>query len=90
MRLLDEQIGLGAWEPGQVNPELDLNPEWIAGAEAIGLTAGASAPEELVVSVIDALRKITDVEVVQMHGIEENIEFRLPAELREPASEAVN
>ena len=27
MRLLDEQIGLGAREPGQLNPELELNPE---------------------------------------------------------------
>ncbi len=66
----------------------DLDPAWIEGVSAVGLTAGASAPEELVVGVIDALRKITEVEVVQMHGIEENIEFRLPAELREPATES--
>jgi 4-hydroxy-3-methylbut-2-enyl diphosphate reductase len=68
----------------------DLDPAWIAGIDAVGLTAGASAPEELVVGVIDALRKLTEVEVVQMHGIEESIEFRLPAELREPAAESVS
>jgi 4-hydroxy-3-methylbut-2-enyl diphosphate reductase len=61
----------------------DLDPTWIDGVKAIGLTAGASAPEALVVEVIEALCKLTDVEVLQMDGVEENIEFRLPAALRE-------
>ena len=65
----------------------DLDPTWIDGVKAIGLTAGASAPEALVVEVIEALRKLTDVEVLQMDGVEENIEFRLPAALREPVTE---
>jgi len=51
----------------------------------VGLTAGASAPEELIQSVISALRRLGDVEVSTMDGIVENIEFRLPAELRTPA-----
>jgi 4-hydroxy-3-methylbut-2-en-1-yl diphosphate reductase len=51
----------------------------------VGLTAGASAPEELILSVIAALRKLDDdVEVTQLNGIQENLQFRLPAELREP------
>jgi 4-hydroxy-3-methylbut-2-enyl diphosphate reductase len=61
----------------------DLDPTWLEGVETIGLTAGASAPEALVVGVIEALRKLVDVEVLQMDGVEENIEFRLPAALRE-------
>ncbi len=52
--------------------------------KVVGLTAGASAPEELVLEVIDALRKIGEVEVVEMDGIVEDIEFRLPTELRTP------
>ena len=60
----------------------ELDPAWLEGAEVVGLTAGASAPEELVLGVIDALRKIADVQVVEMDGITENIEFRLPARLR--------
>jgi 4-hydroxy-3-methylbut-2-enyl diphosphate reductase len=60
----------------------DLNPAWVAGAQTVGLTAGASAPEELVLGVIEALRGLGDVEVVEMDGITENIEFRLPAVLR--------
>ncbi len=51
----------------------------------VGLTAGASAPEELVLTVIDALREIDEVVVMQMNGIEENIEFRLPSALRRSA-----
>ena len=63
-----------------------LDPAWITGHKIIGLTAGASAPEELILSVIDALRALDDdVEVTQMNGISENIEFRLPAGLRPPA-----
>ena len=52
------------------------------GKRTIGLTAGASAPEELVRNVIEALRRLGDVEVSEMDGVEEKIEFRLPAELR--------
>jgi 4-hydroxy-3-methylbut-2-enyl diphosphate reductase len=62
----------------------DLNPDWVKDKKVVGLTAGASAPEELVLGVIDALRKIGEVEVVEMDGIVEDIEFRLPTELRTP------
>jgi 4-hydroxy-3-methylbut-2-enyl diphosphate reductase len=61
----------------------ELDPAWLAGKETVGLTAGASAPEKLVLDVIDALRRIDgELEVSEMDGIKENIEFRLPAELR--------
>ena len=59
-----------------------LDPAWLAGKEAVGLTAGASAPEELIVDVIEALRKLGPVTVEPMEGVKEDIEFRLPAELR--------
>lgn len=58
-----------------------LNPEWLNGVETVGITAGASAPEVLVDDVIDALRRIASVSVSVLPGREENIEFRLPAEL---------
>jgi 4-hydroxy-3-methylbut-2-enyl diphosphate reductase len=60
----------------------ELCPQWVAGKTRIGLTAGASAPEELVENVIDALRRLDEVQVSTMDGTKENIEFRLPAELR--------
>jgi len=61
----------------------ELDPAWVKGKEAVGITAGASAPEALVKSVIDALRAVDpELEVTQMEGKKEHIEFRLPAELR--------
>jgi 4-hydroxy-3-methylbut-2-enyl diphosphate reductase len=60
----------------------ELKPEWVRGKQVVGLTAGASAPEELVRHVIAALGAIENVEVEQMDGKKEYIEFRLPAELR--------
>jgi 4-hydroxy-3-methylbut-2-enyl diphosphate reductase len=60
----------------------ELDPKWVEGVNTVGLTAGASAPEELIQNVIDALRQLGEVEVSTMDGIVENIEFRLPGELR--------
>src|ERR1700722_7954733 len=60
----------------------NLDPAWVEGKDRIGLTAGASAPEELVENVIDALRRLGEVHVSTMDGTREKIEFRLPAELR--------
>ena len=61
----------------------ELDPAWVAGKSAVGLTAGASAPEQLVEDVIAALGRIAPVEVSTMDGKKEHIEFRLPAELRD-------
>ncbi|MGZ3411822.1 MAG: 4-hydroxy-3-methylbut-2-enyl diphosphate reductase [Xanthobacteraceae bacterium] len=59
----------------------ELQPEWVAGARAVGITAGASAPEVLVDDVIDALSRLGPVEVTALTGHEETVEFRLPVEL---------
>ena len=59
----------------------ELNPDWLKDAKAVGITAGASAPEVLVDDVIATLRRIGPVAVSVLPGREENIEFRLPAEL---------
>ena len=56
----------------------ELQPEWVANAKAVGITAGASAPEVLVDDVIDALGRLGPVEVSTMTGHEETVEFRLP------------
>jgi len=77
------EIGLEEGIPSYLIADASaLNPDWLIGKEAIGLTAGASAPEELIVEVIEALRKLGPVTVEPMDGVKEDIEFRLPAELR--------
>ena len=55
-----------------------LDAAWVAGVATVGLTAGASAPEELVQGVIAALRLLGPVDVSTMNGIEEHQSFRLP------------
>ncbi|MDB5511464.1 MAG: ispH2, partial [Enterovirga sp.] len=62
----------------------EVDPAWLEGAGRVGLTAGASAPEVLVDSVIEALRRIGPLEVSVMDGTEENITFNLPQVLRIP------
>jgi 4-hydroxy-3-methylbut-2-enyl diphosphate reductase len=77
------EIGLEEGVPSYLIADgSELDPDWVAGKTKVGLTAGASAPEELVENVIDALRGLDDVQVSTMDGTKENIEFRLPAELR--------
>lgn len=60
----------------------ELDPAWLAGVKTVGLTAGASAPEELVLDVIEALRRHREIEVEQADGVREDVEFRLPETLR--------
>jgi 4-hydroxy-3-methylbut-2-enyl diphosphate reductase len=77
------EIGLEEGVPSYlINDGSELKPEWVRGKKIVGLTAGASAPEELVNHVIEALGAIEDVSVETMDGKKEHIEFRLPAELR--------
>ncbi|MEN2792821.1 4-hydroxy-3-methylbut-2-enyl diphosphate reductase [Sphingomonas oligophenolica] len=59
-----------------------VDPAWLDGVSTVGITAGASAPDELVEDVIAALGRLRSIEVSQLDGVEENIEFSLPAELR--------
>ena len=58
-----------------------LDPAWLEGARSVGITAGASAPEELVQALIGRLGELFEVTVTDLDGIEENVTFRLPREL---------
>jgi 4-hydroxy-3-methylbut-2-enyl diphosphate reductase len=61
-----------------------LDPAWLEGAEVVGITAGASAPELLVQDLIARLGERYDVTVETLDGIQENVHFRLPVELADP------
>lgn len=58
-----------------------LDPAWLEGAKRIGVTAGASAPEELVLGLVERLAEQYDVTVTNFEAIEENVQFKLPKEL---------
>ena len=64
----------------------DLNWDVLRGLKVIGLSAGASAPEILVNEMIDAFRLHYDVTVEKVTLREENVSFKLPRELRQPAA----
>ena len=63
----------------------DIDWRALEGAKAVGVTAGASAPEVLVEEVIEAFRARYDVTVALVETAVENVEFRAPRILREPA-----
>ncbi len=59
----------------------DIAPEWFDGVETMGLTAGASAPEELVREVIERIAEFRAVSVEQVVTAEEKMVFKLPKQL---------
>ena len=79
LREIAEKIG----KPGYLvdGPE-DLKPEWFEGTQAVGVTAGASAPELLVQRVVARLREWGGQGAEEVVGREENVVFALPRELR--------
>ncbi len=60
----------------------DIDSTWLEGIETIGITAGASAPEVLVQSVISHLKTLGVTEVETLVGNEEDVVFEVPKELR--------
>lgn len=63
-----------------------LDPAWIDGADRVGITAGASAPEALVQELISRLSELDTIEVEELDGNNENVQFKLPPELRDFAA----
>ena len=61
----------------------NLDPNWLSGIDAVGITAGASTPDELVQELISRLGDYGDVHLREMDGVAESIIFKLPRELKE-------
>ncbi len=78
LREIGEEVGIPSY---LIADGGELDPSWLKGVDTVGITAGASAPEVLVDHVIDALRGLRIVDVTTLPGREENITFRLPAEV---------
>jgi 4-hydroxy-3-methylbut-2-enyl diphosphate reductase len=64
-----------------IDDETHLNPQWLAGVGTVGLTAGASAPEELVWRVVNAIGGLGKAEVEERSVTTESIRFYLPKEV---------
>ena len=76
------EIGLDNDVPSYlIDDHTCIEPQWFDGVGAVGITAGASAPESLVQDLIDRLRQLGDVQVEHLDGVEERVHFKMPAEL---------
>ena len=75
------EIGEEAGAPSRlIDDSAAIDPGWLRGVAAVGVTAGASAPERLVREVVERLAEIADIAVETMEGEEERVTFKLPAE----------
>lgn len=72
-----------------INDETEINPKWLEGAEVVGVTAGASAPEEFVSGVINHLRALGASVVEELNADDEDVHFSIPHELQEAANQEI-
>ena len=79
LRELAERCGATAY---LVDDPQQVEKQWLESAKTIGVTAGASAPEELVLKVVNRLREWGGDTPNELIGREENIVFSMPKELR--------
>jgi len=82
LREIGDEMGVPSY---LIDDATMLNFAWIGNAKSVGISAGASAPEELVREVIAKLGEIGEITVEKMNGVEENIQFKLPRVLVEAA-----
>jgi len=75
LREVAENLGVPAY---LVDNATELDPAWFVGRENVGVTAGASAPEVLVVDVIRRIESLGAKSVREMTGVEESVVFTLP------------
>ncbi len=64
-----------------INNETEIKPEWLDGVEVVGVTAGASAPEEYVMRVVSYLQSLGTAEIEECSAEEERVHFALPHQL---------
>jgi 4-hydroxy-3-methylbut-2-enyl diphosphate reductase len=79
LREIAEQLGKNAY---LIDTAADMQKSWFTDVTAVGVTAGASAPEVLVQAVISQLKQWGGTKAVEIQGIEEKVVFSMPKELK--------
>ena len=59
-----------------------VDEAWLEGVETVGITSGASAPEELVEALVDFFRDRGASDVSELRTVDEDVRFMLPKEIR--------
>lgn len=85
LREISVEIGVPSY---LIDTAADIDPSWLDGVDAVGLTAGASAPEELVKEVLERLNALRPIQIENLEGVEENVRFKLPNMLWDVAGSA--
>jgi len=83
VRLVDVALEAGAKAAYRVDNAGEIDPAWLDGVDAVGVTSGASVPEDLVRGVLNYLVDAGFPEAVEEQLIEESLSFSLPPQLRE-------
>jgi len=80
-RLVEVARDHGA-ESHLIDNETQVQEEWLEGKRVVGISSGASAPEELVQRLIDFFRKRGTSDVSEFEVVQEDVRFMLPKEIR--------
>ena len=82
VRLREVAVDAGARAGYLIDYASEIDPEWLAGAGTVGLTSGASVPEDLVADVLGRLAELGFGEVEEVSTVDERITFALPRDLK--------
>jgi 4-hydroxy-3-methylbut-2-en-1-yl diphosphate reductase len=85
VRLVEVARDAGARAAYLVDDATGIDPAWFDGVTTVGVTSGASVPEDLVTGVLDRLGDVGFTDVEEVEAVHERMVFGLPRELRKPA-----
>ncbi|MFL5891584.1 MAG: 4-hydroxy-3-methylbut-2-enyl diphosphate reductase [Solirubrobacterales bacterium] len=85
-RLVEVARECGA-ESYLIDNSLQVEEDWLQGVETLGITSGASAPEELVEQLVDFFRERGTEDISEVRTVDEDVRFMLPKEIRTALAE---
>jgi 4-hydroxy-3-methylbut-2-enyl diphosphate reductase len=88
VRLVEVALDAGAKAAYLVDDASALDQSWLDDAGTVGVTSGASVPEDLVDGVLAKLAECGYTDVEEIEAVHEHMQFALPHELRKPAASA--
>ncbi|RJO59120.1 4-hydroxy-3-methylbut-2-enyl diphosphate reductase [Candidatus Parcubacteria bacterium] len=84
LREVAEVAGARSW---LINDPGEIKTEWLEGAESIGITSGASTPEDIFETVVATVQRLTKGEVVELEHLREGVWFALPETILKSAKD---
>jgi 4-hydroxy-3-methylbut-2-enyl diphosphate reductase len=85
VRLVEVALDAGARSAYLVDDAAGIDPAWLESVTTVGVSSGASVPEDLVDGVLESLAESGFADVEEIEAVKERMVFALPRELRQPA-----